>query len=219
MRPLYVMRKRLCVQNFPSFWEGLSLRRSAVQLEDVQHLNFPSFWEGLSLRPLGGSQCHMNRFHFPSFWEGLSLRPTKNRLKSRESVHFPSFWEGLSLRPETPANLQLCCPPFPFLLGGTFIEASVLPGVSGTSWVGFPFLLGGTFIEAEKIASPIRYEKEFPFLLGGTFIEAGQAAESWRLQESHFPSFWEGLSLRLAKGGGFSSERWGISLPFGRDFH
>ena len=37
---------------------------------------------------------------------------------------------------------------FPFLLGGTFIEAEIDCGHSTPKEVRFPFLLGGTFIEA-----------------------------------------------------------------------
>ena len=35
----------------------------------------------------------------------------------------------------------------------------------------FPFLFGGTFIEAGEDA-PVARREEFPFLFGGTFIEA-----------------------------------------------
>ncbi len=61
---------------------------------------------------------------------------------------------------------------FPFLLGGTFIEAERY----GAFWgfvEGFPFLLGGTFIEAPRVFD-VRtgVAAAFPFLLGGTFIEA-----------------------------------------------
>ena len=88
-------------------------------------------------------------------------------------------------------------PEFPFLLGGTFIEAtktnpaakcraayfpSFWEGLSlrphhtllvGKSGAGFPFLLGGTFIEAVYRKGGVRVEvSKFPFLLGGTFIEA-----------------------------------------------
>ena len=35
----------------------------------------------------------------------------------------------------------------------------------------FPFLFGGTFIEA-PILRPVWKDPEFPFLFGGTFIEA-----------------------------------------------
>ena len=40
-------------RDFPSFWEGLSLRLQVIGLGNrfvIQH--FPSFWEGLSLRLL-----------------------------------------------------------------------------------------------------------------------------------------------------------------------
>ena len=40
----------------------------------------------------------------------------------------------------------------------------------------FPFLLGGTFIEAVSADDLIAPPKGFPFLLGGTFIEA----KTWR---------------------------------------
>ena len=37
----------------------------------------------------------------------------------------------------------------------------------------FPFLFGGTFIEADKqLVAFIARESKFPFLFGGTFIEA-----------------------------------------------
>ena len=35
----------------------------------------------------------------------------------------------------------------------------------------------------------------------------------------YFPSFWEGLSLRRARFGVEREAGFGISLPFGRDFH
>ena len=47
--------------------------------------------------------------------------------------------------------------------------------------VGFPFLLGGTFIEAlwTRCVRALRPQR-FPFLLGGTFIEAGAGeARTW----------------------------------------
>ena len=57
----------------------------------------------------------------------------------------------------------------------------------------------------------------FPFLFGGTFIE-GLMLGDGAAERGYFPSFSEGLSLRVsAKNEG---ERYGkISLPFRRDFH
>ena len=37
----------------------------------------------------------------------------------------------------------------------------------------------------------------FPFLLGGTFIEAAPDLPPRTRERLNFPSFWEGLSLRL----------------------
>ena len=60
--------------------------------------------------------------------------------------HFPSFWEGLSLRRKTVSAVE--------------------------DEHGFPFLLGGTFIEARVEDAYARKETTFPFLLGRAFIEA-----------------------------------------------
>ena len=61
---------------------------------------------------------------------------------------FPSFWEGLSLRLVCAAHGGVPPPVFPFLLGGTFIEARNELITMTTNKQTFPFLLGGTFIEA-----------------------------------------------------------------------
>ena len=40
----------------------------------------------------------------------------------------------------------------------------------------------------------------FPFLFGGAFIEASEKLEEAGVEDVHFPSFLEGLSLRLSPG-------------------
>ena len=60
---------------------------------------------------------------------------------------------------------------FPFLFGGTFIEASSVRS-KVTLAVRFPFLFGGTFIEAFGVEAVVGVLSVFPFLFGGTFIEA-----------------------------------------------
>ena len=45
---------------FPSFWEGLSLRRDPSGIPRARTQNFPSFWEGLSLRQ-GDRVCAVPR--------------------------------------------------------------------------------------------------------------------------------------------------------------
>ena len=55
--------------------------------------------------------------------------------------------------------------------------------------------------------------KRFPFLFGGTFIE-GSAAGTPQCSQSDFPSFSEGLSLRVFLFGLFGFAVSGISLPF-----
>ena len=62
--------------------------------------------------------------NFPSFSEGLSLRLLKHtKTQAANSWHFPSFSEGLSLRPPTLLSFWVTWG-FPFLFGGTFIEAA-----------------------------------------------------------------------------------------------
>ena len=81
----------------------------------------------------------------------------------------------------------------------------------------FPFLFGGTFIEGENASVGAFGDDEFPFLFGGTFIE-GYGLPSRPSPDKNFPSFSEGLSLRVIP----SLRRsccGGISLPFRRDFH
>ena len=60
---------------------------------------------------------------------------------------------------------------FPFLFGGTFIEA-VIGNSERVKKKQFPFLFGGTFIEADCTAREAGCVLVFPFLFGGTFIEA-----------------------------------------------
>ena len=64
----------------------------------------------------------------------------------------------------------------------------------------FPFLFGGTFIEDEFDDTACTHQLlEFPFLFGGTFIE--ELADTPQPQVHHdFPSFSEGLSLRIVPG-------------------
>ena len=56
----------------------------------VHILNFPSFWEGLSLRhrPGGGDELSQTG-HFPSFLEGLSLRQEPVHPALQGCIQFP----------------------------------------------------------------------------------------------------------------------------------
>ena len=82
---------------------------------------------------------------------------------------------------------------FPFLLGGTFIEAED-EFVSVAQKLGnFPSFWEGLSLRQQGMSCTALFSV-FPFLLGGTFIEALVGI---------------GLSTHLRQ----------ISLPFGRDFH
>ena len=105
---------------------------------------------------------------------------------------------------------------FPFLFGGTFIEAKQ-GTITKYRLCRFPFLFGGTFIEAMRDLTEHGYEYAFPFLFGGTFIEAPSVSRSLTAS-ANFPSFSEGLSLRLKEAAAEPTDA-PISLPFRRDFH
>ena len=115
---------------FPSFSEGLSLRRERLNAAMRRaERDFPSFSEGLSLRPGSGNAAGDSTGHFPSFSEGLSLRLADSAQVKQLQRDFPSFSEGLSLRPCYAERSYYAIPEFPFLFGGTFIEASERWGV------------------------------------------------------------------------------------------
>ena len=112
-------------KSFPFLFGGTFIEGCPIWLKRRLAENFPSFSEGLSLRQTTDTTHTMrDEGDFPSFSEGLSLRLhllSDHGFPCRED--FPSFSEGLSLRPghRHPGP----DPPyqFPFLFGGTFIEA------------------------------------------------------------------------------------------------
>ena len=85
---------------------------------------------------------------------------------------------------------------FPFLFGGTFIEAFKLVHGAPLRCIHFPSFSEGLSLRRLCAAARPVAITEFPFLFGGTFIEA---ALFWPLSGGYryFPSFSEGLSLRL----------------------
>ena len=111
---------------------------------------------------------------------------------------FPSFSEGLSLRERDGRWLVSKVDSFPFLFGGTFIEGALILA-SCQDAPEFPFLFGGTFIEGCSIWSETKDGVTFPFLFGGTFIEGACFSGLGAAAVMNFPSFSEGLSLRVAE--------------------
>ena len=133
-------------------------------------------------------------------------------------LNFPSFSEGLSLRPVGALNLQLVARLFPFLFGGTFIEARRDVFAFLGHSLEFPFLFGGTFIEALGNHHRNHKRRRFPFLFGGTFIEAeGYAVES--LVTVVFPFLFGGTFIEASACTTSPQTKNPISLPFRRDFH
>ena len=82
----------------------------------------------------------------------------------------------------------------------------------------FPFLFGGTFIEGWSVPPVCGFLIYFPSFSEGLSLRV--LSNLWVLSRySDFPSFSEGLSLRVPA---ISCQSWNrvcISLPFRRDFH
>ena len=186
----------MLLKNFPSFSEGLSLRPAPEPIIDPALSTFPflfggTFIEAPNKHPhpkdtppfpflFGGtfiealfySTCALESKNFPSFSEGLSLRRLLGWVRGvGEAENFPSFSEGLSLRQILTTSLLFGSPVFPFLFGGTFIEAQTLDKFGDAS-LHFPSFSEGLSLRLWWFARP-------------------------QIMERDFPSFSEGLSLRL----------------------
>ena len=85
---------------------------------------------------------------------------------------------------------------FPFLLGGTFIEAEQEEKEFVGQIVDFPSFWEGLSLRRDGGPVCRFHAGKFPFLLGGTFIEAHDYPRREIIYSANFPSFWEGLSLR-----------------------
>ena len=60
----------------------------------------------------------------------------------------------------------------------------------------FPFLFGGTFIEGTNYLERQEMAKNFPSFSEGLSLRVTQALLFEQSKDAHFPSFSEGLSLR-----------------------
>ena len=132
--------------DFPSFWEGLSLRRcpgpgarrwagfpfllgrAFIEAPPAftctsRSCSFPFLLGRAFIEAQSPNRDALGALDFPSFWEGLSLRQRRDALSVLDPHDFPSFWEGLSLRRGRYPCLHRPWEPFPFLFGGAFIEA------------------------------------------------------------------------------------------------
>ena len=171
------------VNDFPSFWEGLSLRLSAQRhlvRSDVGY--FPSFWEGLSLRPIRREQREQRegilRFQAESFIEAspwlLKPAPSPRFLRflaetfieacrrverSMRCWDFPSFWEGLSLRHRRPTGASMRT----HALSETGVYYEIFS------------LSGETCIKAQRGRTNGEHRRWlFPYSFVGTFIETSR---------------------------------------------
>ena len=103
----------------------LPLPGSYAGVDEVGVYNFAcSLHEVLAKHPFLPHGCGLfSGSYFPSFSEGLSLRLLSCQRLIDHGEYFPSFSEGLSLRPAGRGPRRSSVHRFPFLFGGTFIEA------------------------------------------------------------------------------------------------
>ena len=183
---------------FPSFSEGLSLRGCGLVRAAQPRRRFPflfggTFIEG-SFQPLDVEGIG---FLFPFLFGGTFIEGVIIACLLLSQEHFPSFSEGLSLR-ESRLRVQPVASPmrFPFLFGGTFIEGRLVTcGRRGCTV--FPFLFGGTFIEGLWPSFMVPKNKHFPSFSEGLSLRVeATSAPRYRFR-GNFPSFSEGLSLRV----------------------
>ena len=126
---------------FPSFSEGLSLRRGTGQSVTTCSQNFPSFSEGLSLRQdLADARTQRNGY-FPSFLEGLSLRHAKTTIKT-DTTHI---------------SLQFC----------RDYHWELVNALRESRTKSIPHRLEGVFIEVARVACVLSFLTTFPYILYG----------------------------------------------------
>ena len=154
----------------------LPLPGSYAGVDVVGVYNFAcSLREVLAKHPFLPHGCGLfSGSYFPSFSEGLSLRAAR-AAGSHRALHFPSFSEGLSLRVRFAEHALTSQRRFPFLFGGTFIEALCTCRSRSPNHPHFPSFLEGLSLRPATSRRSERANSRFPFLLGGTFIEARAA--------------------------------------------
>ena len=109
--------------------------------------DFPSFWEGLSLRLMSRRSKPAARFPFPFLVGRAIIEAGSGPRSSARREYFPSFFGGAFIEASDQHHEPHQLPSFPFLSGRDFIEDLLHP-VSLVHILRFPFLFGRAFIEA-----------------------------------------------------------------------
>ena len=164
---------KLTAGDFPSFLEGLSLRRRYPLLPVHLDSRFPFLFGRAFIEAREHLRHDRVPLRFPFlFGRAFIEAPSQEARYDSPQVHFPSFLEGLSLR-RTSLNSSVGRLIFPFLFGRAFIEAGT-SGFRGGCRGYFPSFLEGLSLRREDM-------------------------ERLAVHDAHFPSFLEGLSLRLLR--------------------
>ena len=133
---------------FPFLFGGTFIEAFRMSFDWWCVQNFPSFSEGLSLRQFLPPRFTSIPASFPFLFGGTFIEAYLMRGSPKNSSVFPFLFGGTFIEaPELHAASSEIYPIFPFLFGGTFIEAHALAFTFGAI-AKFPFLFGGTFIEA-----------------------------------------------------------------------
>ena len=77
--------------------------------------DFPSFWEGLSLRLMSRRSKPAARFPFPFLFGRAIIEAGSGPRSSARREYFPSFFGGAFIEAKRPQRLSLAKRPFPYL--------------------------------------------------------------------------------------------------------
>ena len=136
----------------------------------VERNDFPSFWEGLSLRCLRALRHRFGRMGFP-FLLGRAFIEVSSYTSSRfHSTRFPFLLGRAFIEvPGKTARYQRYTA-FPFLLGRAFIEVTHA-ALARVFRENFPSFWEGLSLRCGKEDRGRHLQRKFPFLLGRAFIE------------------------------------------------
>lgn len=115
--------------DFPSFWEGLSLRQAAACGQDLGRPGFPFLFGRafIEARKPAGSQLSGQ---FPFLLGRAFIEARRSAIISLSATaNFPFFLEGLSLRLDRVAVIVRQRRDFPSFFGRGFIEAPTAPAL------------------------------------------------------------------------------------------
>ena len=143
-------------RNFPSFFGGTFIEaNNQITVPTSEAEDFPSFWEGLSLRTIHPDIRPSFQHEFPFLWGRAFIEARSSAGQKTTRTAFPFLLGRAFIEAVRNSLLKQNGRRFPFLLGRAFIEASISDSPHPNA-PDFPFLFGGAFIEAGLLGRQLR---------------------------------------------------------------